>query len=205
MTRMSGSHAVPPSEHRGKLWQSRSRSPLARAVHADRWIVGGLLSTTLGLSLVGCVFPPSLQVADDAGVNAPPAILAVLGDQAPLPEPGPVSVERGDAAGSLRVSLIDADVDDQLYVRIFVDYNVPDRLPARIQCAATPNKTAFRTATCSLPGLCMTSDIGVQRNMTIVVFDRPPHDSGADPQGMPDGGLSTYRFYFLKCQPPQTP
>jgi hypothetical protein len=159
----------------------------------------------LALPLVGCVFPPSLQVADDAGVNSPPAILSVLGDQAPLPEPGPVSVERGDAAGSFRVSLIDSDLTDSLYVRIFVDYNMPDRLPARIQCAAAPNMTAIRTATCSLPGLCMTSDIGVQRNMTIVVFDRLPSDSGSDPQSMPDGGLSTYRFYFLKCQPPQTP
>lgn len=159
----------------------------------------------LALPLTGCVFPPSLQVQDDAGVNSPPAIVAVLGDQAPLPEPGPVSVERGDAAGSLRVSLIDSDVDDPLFVRIFVDYNMPDRLPARIKCAATPNTTAFRTATCSLPGLCATSDIGVQRNMMIAVFDRQPEDGGADPQAMPDGGLSTYRFYFLKCQPPQTP
>lgn len=205
MTRMSDSHAVRPAARRCKPLQSRRRSRLARPVQAPGWIVLGLWPTALGATLGGCVFPPSLQVADDAGVNSPPAILSVLGDQAPLPEPGPVSVERGDAAGSLRVSLIDADIDDPLYVRIFVDYNMPDRLPARIQCAATPNKTAFRTATCSLPGLCMTSDIGIQRNMTVVVFDRLPRDSGSDPQSMPDGGLSTYRFYFLKCQPPQTP
>jgi len=43
--------------------------------------------------------------------------------------------------------------------------------------------------------------------MTIVVFDRDPNDSGAgDPpfQTMEPGGLSTSRFYFLKCQPGQT-
>jgi len=41
--------------------------------------------------------------------------------------------------------------------------------------------------------------------MTIVVFDRPPDETGAGKppfQEMPDGGLSTSRFYFLKCQPP---
>jgi hypothetical protein len=39
------------------------------------------------------------------------------------------------------------------------------------------------------------------------VFDREPIDSGAgDPpfQAMPADGLSTSRFYFLKCQPGQT-
>jgi hypothetical protein len=38
------------------------------------------------------------------------------------------------------------------------------------------------------------------------VFDRPPDDTGAgDPpfQAMTQGGLSTNRFYFLKCEPAQ--
>ena len=174
-------------------------------MQASRSIVGVLLSMTLALALGGCVFPPSLRVEDDAGVNSPPAIISVTGDRAELAEPGPVVLERGDTAGSLRVALLDTDKTDTLYVRIFVDYNVPDRLPPRVACAAAPNLSATRTATCNMSGLCTTADIGVQRNMSIVVFDRLPADFGVDPKAMTDGGLSTGRFYFVKCQLPQTP
>ena len=155
----------------------------------------------------GCVIPPSLSIGEDAGVNAPPAILSVTSDQQALPEPGPVLFDIGSTAGDLSVSLIDTDLLDTLYVRIFVDYNLPDRLDARSKCTAPPNMTPMRTATCPLNALCLMSDLGVQRNMTIMVFDREPIDSGAgDPpfQAMPPGGLSTSRFYFLKCQPGQT-
>lgn len=155
---------------------------------------------------VGCVIPPSLQVGDDAGINSPPAILSITSDQLELAEPKPVFVERGENAGNLSVSLIDTDVGDTLFVRIFVDYNLPDRLPARVACMVAPNLTPYRTVTCSLAGLCAMADIGVQRNMTVVVFDRLPMDQGADPQKMMDTtGLSTSRFYYLSCQLPQIP
>jgi hypothetical protein len=170
-------------------------------------IVGTLslmaLALVLTLGSVGCVIPPSLRVEDDAGVNSPPTIVMVTGDQSALAEPGPVFVARGDTS-DLHIQLLDTDLADTLYVRIFVDYNMPDRLPPRVQCFAAPTMSATRTATCSVSGLCITADVGVQRNMTIVVFDRPPKDTGVDPQAMAMGGLSTYRFYFLKCQPPQT-
>jgi hypothetical protein len=155
----------------------------------------------------GCVIPPSLTISEDAGVNAPPAILSVTSDQQALTEPGPVLFDIGPTAGNLSVSVIDTDLLDTVYVRIFVDYGLPNRLDARSKCAAPPNMTPTRTATCPLNSLCLTSDLGVQRNMTIVVFDREPNDSGdGDPpfQAMPPGGLSTSRFYFLKCQPAQT-
>jgi hypothetical protein len=40
-------------------------------------------------------------------------------------------------------------------------------------------------------------------NLSIVVFDREPLESG-DPmfQAMPEGGLSTSRFFFLTCSAP---
>jgi hypothetical protein len=157
--------------------------------------------------LVGCVIPPSLSTAGDAGVNSPPAILSVTSDQQALPEPGPVVFDVGATAGDLNVSLIDTDTLDSLYVRIFVDYNLPNQLDARAKCTAPPNMRPTRTATCHLNALCQTGDVGVQRNMTIVVFDRPLLDPGdGDPpfQAMEPGGLSTSRFYFLKCQPGQT-
>lgn len=179
---------------------------MARAVHE----VGALvkpLAIIPALLLVGCVIPPSLEVdTEDAGVNSPPAIVLVTSDQSALPEPGPVSFDKGPTAGSLSISLVDTDVADTLFVRVFVDYNLPDRLPARSTCTATPNGQPMRTATCGLSSLCAQPDLGVQRSMTIVVFDRPLLDNDVEPafQAMQPGGLSTSRFYYLKCQPPQT-
>ncbi len=175
---------------------------LARTVHRATKPVAIALLITLLSSTTACVIPPSLQVQDDAGVNSPPAILSVTSDQNELAEPGPVLFDTGQNPGSLNVSLIDTDIGDTLYVRIFVDYNSPDATPARVSCTAPPTMTATRTATCALSGLCdALNDVGVQRNMTIVVFDRPLLDSGTPLyQAMAPGGLSTGRFYFLKCQ-----
>ena len=109
---------------------------------------------------------------------------------------------------SLVLTLLDTDIRDDLHVRLFVDYNAPDRLPPRAACEVPHNDTnpqAMRTATCNVSGLCMTADIGVQRSLTIVVSDRLPMDFGADPQALMMPGQSSYRFYFLRCQPPQTP
>jgi len=158
--------------------------------------------------LVGCVIPPSLSTGDDAGVNSPPAITSVTSDQQALPEPGPVLFDVGPTAGDVSVSLIDTDLTDTLFVRIFVDYNLPNRFDARAKCQAPPTMKPTRTATCHLNALCATEDLGVSRSMTIVVFDREPlaPGEGGDPpfQAMPAGGLSTARFYFLKCQPGPT-
>ena len=203
MTQMSDLHAPERPDLQRNQQQSWTGSPLARELH-DVWrIVKGLVA----LPLVGCVIPPSLQVDNqDAGVNSPPAIMGVTSDQQALPEPGPVLFEEGRGAGSLSVQLIDTDTRDTLYVRIFVDYNLPNRLAARVSCTAPPSKDATRTTTCILSTLCVPDDVGVQRNMTIVVFDRQPLENGEDPpfQAMPPGGLSTSRFYFLKCQPKQS-
>lgn len=205
MTRMSEPHSALSACPVRKLSQSHGGSPLARSVQSPRSPVGTVLSLTLLPTLVGCVIPPSLRIDDGASVNSPPAILSITSDQSALAEPGPVLFERGDTAGNVRVTLIDTDEADTLYVRIFVDYNLPDRLPARVACTAgAPSEDATRIATCDVTGLCATSDIGVQRNMTVVVFDRLPSDFGEDPQAMPEGGLSTTRFYFLSCQLPQT-
>jgi hypothetical protein len=157
------------------------------------------------IAAMGCVIPPSLTTGEDAGVNSPPAILSVTSDQQALPEPGPVLFDQ-QTMDTLSLSLVDTDILDTLYVGIYIDYNLPNRLAARAKCTAPPTTTAMRTATCRLNSLCVDADVGVQRDMTIVVFDRMPDDTGAgDPpfQAMPPGGLSTSRFYFLKCQPPQ--
>lgn len=210
MTRMSEpSHALPVTAG-GNPLQSWMRSRLARVVHALVSIVGLCLAMLGCLTLAGpgCVIPPSLSPDNqDAGVNSPPAILSVTSDRQVLSEPGPLVFDMGATAGDLSIQLIDTDTQDSLYVRIFVDYNMPDRLDARARCEAGASSNAIRNVTCKLNSLCVTADLGVLRNMTIMVFDRLPLAPGlGEPpfQAMPEGGMKTSVFYFLKCQPPQT-
>lgn len=205
MTQMSESHTAPDTAARGNSARSEARSSLARTVHTHGRLVWSSLVMAPTLAAVGCVIPPSLTISEDGGVNSPPAILSVAGDQQALPEPGPVGFDVGRTAGNLSVVLLDTDLTDTLYVRIFVNYNSPDRLDARVRCPPSSTGNPQRAVTCNLSTLCTDTDVGVQQNMTVVVFDREPLETGADPafQAMPPGGLSTSRFYFLKCQPRQ--
>ncbi len=153
------------------------------------------------LCLGACVIPPSLSVGEDAGVNSPPAILAVRNDTQELPEPGPVPVERGAGAGSLSLTLIDTNLDDTLYVRMFINYRVTAADPPRVTCTAKPPMPAasLRTLSCDATSLC--PQTGTDFDLSIVVFDREPLESGTPPyQAMEPGGLKTSVFYFLKCQ-----
>ncbi len=208
MTRMSEYHVRYDRTSDRNRWQSWAGSTLARTVHTPCVVLRIVVSNLWMTMLVGCLIPPSLEVENqDASVNSPPAILGVTSDNQALSEPGPVLFDMGSTAGDISLSLIDTDTHDTLFVRIFVDYNSPNRLDARARCTAPPSTSAGRTATCKLNSLCLMEDLGVQRNMTIVVFDRdplPPGDGDPPFQAMPAGGLSTSRFYFLKCQPPQT-
>jgi hypothetical protein len=209
MTRMSDPRSATTAAPSRNPWQSQQGSRLARAVQAARvavTIAGAALLILLCATLVGCVIPPSLRLDEES--NSPPVITSVSGDRTALADPGPVVLEQGSTSTNLVLTLLDTDVRDDLHVRLFVDYNAPDRLPPRVACEVPHNDTnpqAKRTATCNVSGLCMTADIGVQRNLTIVVSDRPPPDFGVDPQALTEPGLSSYRFYFLRCQPPQTP
>ena len=152
--------------------------------------------------LAGCVFPPDLSVGkQDAGTNSPPAFLGIRSDEQELPEPGPVLFNRG--MGTFTAELIDTDLGDDLFVRAFVDYTIENTTPPRVLCTAPKSDKAVRTVTCNTNALCLEGDVGkpVPLNMTVVVFDREPLESG-DPafQAMPEGGLSTSRFYFLTCK-----
>jgi len=202
MTRMSDVIAIRDCASKRKSLESWAWRGLARSVHACSSAMVVLIAMSIS---GGCVIPPSLSISEDAGVNSPPAITSVTSDQQALLEPGPVRFNL-QTMDTLNLSLIDTDATDTLYVGIYIDYNQPNRLAARSKCTAPPSATAVRQATCRLNSLCVDADVGVQRDMTIVVFDRPPDETGAgDPpfQAMSPDGLSTSRFYFLKCEPAQ--
>lgn len=155
-----------------------------------------------GLVWGACVIPPSLSVeTGDAGVNSPPAILAVRSDQEELPEPGPVLFERG--SGTLNATLLDTDLSDTLYVRVFVEYTIENPTAPRATCTAAPTMTSQRSVTCDLGALCLTSDVGQTRFMNVAVFDRQPLESGAPMfKAMPEGGQTTSKSYLLECRNP---
>jgi hypothetical protein len=203
MTRMSDHHGKNEPDLAANAAGSLDLSPLARTVHDFRVAVGVLLVSLL----VGCVIPPSLSVDNqDAGANSPPAITAVRADDKALFEADaekPAIFSPGE--GSISVSLVDTDVGDTLYVRVFVNYTLANPEGPRSSCTANPIETAKRSVTCDVQAVCLERDVtsGDTLNMSVVVFDRLPLESGDPPhQAMPEGGLSTSKFFFLKCQEP---
>ncbi|HWU85884.1 MAG TPA: hypothetical protein VN253_01335 [Kofleriaceae bacterium] len=158
----------------------------------------------LSAFLAGCIIPPSLSTEDQSDrVNSPPAITAVRTDADNLFEPGPVSLTRN--SGTFNFELLDTDLDDVLQVRVFIDYTIKNPTPARAQCTAPATGTAKRTVTCTAGAICQAADDGQTRNLTAVVFDRIPLESGKPEfQAMPEGGLSTSRFFFVNCAGPQS-
>jgi len=177
---------------------------VARPLH-DRGVVRGLVSAVMFAMFTGCVIPPSLSVdTTDAGANSAPAIVSVRADLVEFPQFSTLVFERGNNAGALNLTLHDTDLDDTLYVKIFVNYNRPDPTPARSTCSAA-GRTVERTATCTMIGVCQTADVGADPLpiMQVFVFDREVQ-SDIPPlyQGMPPGGLSTSQTFFLRCQEP---
>lgn len=179
-------------------------SALAHPVHGGRVLVQFAVvgSTFLG----ACVFPPDLSVGNqDAGINSPPAILSVRTDDQELTEPGPVIFDQGN--GTLNVELIDTDLTDELFVRVFVDYALDHQTAPRVLCSAPTNGKAERSVTCSTNALCLPEDVADPKDntMQIMVFDREPLEAGNPQfQQMPEGGLATSRFFFLTCAAPPT-
>jgi hypothetical protein len=204
MTAMSEPRRLTNPEIGDKPATFRGGSSVVHRVHesmASVRLLGFLL-----IPFAGCVLPPTLSVdTSDGGVNSPPAIIAVRSDEQELPEPGPVNFETGINAGTMAISLIDTDVDDDLYVRLFVNYTVAQPTSPRSTCETAPTGTTQRTATCTLRALCLAEDVGntTPLFLTVQVFDRKVDDLQAPPfKAMPEGGLTTSRSYFLNCQDP---
>jgi hypothetical protein len=150
-----------------------------------------------------CVVPPPLALDQpDAGFNSPPIFLSIRDEAAKeLTEPGPIVLSRGE--GSIALTMLDTDVADDSYVRVFVDYGLPDPTPARAACKGAAGQ-AKRTVSCDVSGVCQQTDVGNQRSLWFEVFDREPLQSGLPRfRSMSTGGLSTRWQFFLQCQEPQ--
>jgi hypothetical protein len=200
MTQMSHHRFVSDAVSHANCATAEGRSRVARPLH----ISSGIRVLVFTMMSTGCVIPPSLSVdTTDAGLNAAPTIVSVRADGVELPEWKTVNFEQG--LGVLNLTVYDTDLDDTLYPKVFVDYNIPDQTPARATCTAAAGGRVVRSSTCNLAGLCQTADIQKQRTMQVIVFDRE-NIEGQLPlyQAMPIGGLSTSRTYTLVCQQKQT-
>src|ERR1051326_2031938 len=133
MTEMSDLSRCASARSRANHATTQPGERLARALHR----LGAVRAAMLSIFSVGCIIPPSLSVDNqDAGVNSPPAIIQVNSDQQELPEPGPVLFTRG--TGKLTLTLIDTNIDDTLFVRVFVNYTTKDPTAPRAFCSASP-------------------------------------------------------------------
>jgi hypothetical protein len=200
MTEMSEPHPNRLDERDGNRARSRRSPSLAYRLH-ERWRSMG--PAVFSLLLIGCVIPPSLSADNqDAGLNSPPAITSVHSDQVELSEPGPVTQARG--TGELVVSMIDTDIGDTLFVRVYVNYTISNPTAARASCTAAPNQSAKRSCTADLRGLCLEGDVHPEPlDMSVLVFDRELLDMDIPAfQAMPPDGLTTGRFYHLICVEP---
>jgi len=198
MTAMSESRCVTAASSRRNSASSLASRLVARALHAVPALV-----------LVGCVLPPSLSVDNqDAGIDSPPAITSVRSSTQELDEPGPVEfVEAVAPNQTIDLTLIDSDVTDTLYIRVFVNYFTAQPTAPRATCSAAPTGSPTRTTTCDLSAICLNGDIGnTNLWMEVVVFDRPPLDDATPPKyKATDGGLSTDRTYNLLCEQSPSP
>jgi hypothetical protein len=201
MTQMSEPHDFCDRDFAANSAKWLEGSGLARALHVVVRPVGVLV-----LLVSGCVIPPSLSVDNqDAGVNSPPTITTVRSEDKALSEADPLRPAiLSPGEGSLNVSMLDTDQTDTLYVRVFVNYTADAPSGERASCTASPVEMVKRSCTVDAHAVCFPADVtsGDTLNMTVVVFDRMPLESGEPAhQAMPEGGLATTRFYFLNCQP----
>jgi hypothetical protein len=173
---------------------------VARPVHGSPAV---LLSLLLSLPVAGCVVPPPLEVeSGDAGANAPPIILEAR-DQAsnPLRPPATLTVNRA-VPGELRLTLYDIDLEDELFVQLFVDYDPADPRDADVNCGAPPPAAGTvdperRSATCTTAGLCPAS-LGTGRRLELEVYDAAPEPNSPFRTPGP-GGLSSTWTLELAC------
>lgn len=170
-----------------------------------------VLSILAGMQ-VACLIPPDLEPASqDAGSGSPPVILSAQPIEFAFP--GPILLSHGDLR-LLSLEVQDADRDDTLFVRLYVDYNrAPANLPTPSynECQAAPTDTATRFIQCPVNALCTPIDQTDQGDHVLeaMVSDRA-FISDADPQAFgqppyravdePQAASSTINSWVMRCQ-----
>jgi hypothetical protein len=177
-------------------------------------VARGLLPVLVVLYVVplclfaGCVYPAPLELdSPDAGPSAPPVIIA----SGPAPEfalPGPLFLDRSLPDQTFSLTVVDNDsIDESLFVRLFIDYGMPDQQPASSSCSLPPGEGVERVGECLLSPVC--NDIEPEDEelhfLEAVIADRPFLDETARPpeqppyRGLPADAAYSVRAWTLAC------
>ena len=174
------------------------------------------MSIAIATSTGACIIPPDLEPAadvPDAGPSSPPVILSA----SPAPDfsfPGPIQLKRADAR-ILALEVVDNDLGDSLFVRLYVDYNrAPTNAPTPpwADCQSASTNQAVRIINCPTNALC--TPIGTEDTndhvLEALVSDRPfildsdPQAEGQDPfraVADPVRAAKTLRSWLMNCEP----
>jgi hypothetical protein len=129
---------------------------MASGLQRIRWNVFGLVLA--GLSLSACVIPLSLEVeVSDAGISAPPIFRSAA---SPFEFPGPFTLARDATDVNISITLSDNDVDDTLFIRLFLDYDPESGAGLVTDCIAPPTGELERLAGCVADTICSRIEIG---------------------------------------------
>ncbi len=196
MTPLSGLGSVQIPAQRGNSAESKH---LDRVVHNLHRLLGVRLALAVTVSTSpACVVPPPLSLEQaDARANAAPAVVGVRGDDATDHPPGDVLTLFANQ-GTLSITAYDSDLEDTLFVRVFVDYTTLVPTAPRTECQVAPATPRLpeRTATCEATTLCVE---GGDHELDIDVYDREPVTVGADPPYRTTTGLTGSRHLTLQC------
>lgn len=161
----------------------------------------------MGTATSSCIIPPALEVeVDDAGVSSPPVIQS---SAAPFEFPGPFTLSRDDTDAVISLTLYDLDLEDSLFVRLFLDYDPTSGAGLVADCTAPPTGDSNRVASCPASTICNRIDESDTNLHTLeaMVTDRPwltaddPAAEGQDPlRATALDSTPSIRGWTMRCQ-----
>lgn len=161
----------------------------------------------------GCLLPPDLEPSDpDAGLSSPPVILSASPPEFAFP--GPMILDRQDER-TMSLTVQDNDVEDVVYVRLYVDYDeAPGPAYAECQAASTGERT--RVVACPLNSICtpLAATDTDDHQLEAMVADRE-FIANSDPaaEGQPlfralrqsEQAAYSFRSWLFRCNAPEEP
>ena len=146
---------------------------MASRLHRLGKLVLSLIAAGFAGASAACIIPPSLEVeVSDAGFSAIPVIRSAA---SPFEFPGPFTVSRDAADVTISLTLRDNDLDDTLFVRLFLDYDPQSGAGLLSDCVAAPTGERDRVLGCPASTVCNLIEVGDTslHSLEAMVTDRP--------------------------------